>query len=164
MSSPSVAKDTVVTMQYVLKDEGGEVLDSSSEGAPLSYLHGHENIVPGLEAALTGLTPGESKDVVVSAEEGYGQRDSDMVLKVARTQLPDDLTPEVGMTLGMETNQGHTVPVRIAEVTEDHVVLDANHELAGVTLHFSVTIESVRPATEEELSHGHVHGEGGHAH
>lgn len=154
----------VVAMHYVLKDDAGTVIDQSPEGQPLPYLHGHQNIVPGLESALTGVAVGETKKVTVTPEEGYGVREDEMVLKVPRDQLPPEMSPEVGMTVGMETQDGHTVPVRVTEVHEDHVKLDANHELAGVTLHFEVKIDSVRAASEEELSHGHVHGPGGHHH
>lgn len=160
----TVADDCVVEMHYVLKDGEGAVIDESPEGQPLPYLHGHQNIVPGLEKALTGASVGETKTVVVSPEEGYGVHEEEMILQVPRDKLPADLNPQIGMTLGMETSGGHTVPVRVSEVHEDRVTLDANHELAGVTLHFEVRIASVRPASSEELSHGHVHGPGGHHH
>jgi FKBP-type peptidyl-prolyl cis-trans isomerase SlyD len=107
---------------------------------------------------------GETKKVVVSPEEGYGVREEDLILDVPRDQLPADLELEVGLSLSMETDKGHTVPVRIVEVHEKSVKLDANHELAGVTLHFEVRIDSVRAASSEELQHGHVHGPGGHHH
>lgn len=160
----SVQDDCVVEMHYILKNSEGEILDESPEGEPLPYLHGHENIVPGLEKALTGAVVGQTLKVVVSPEEGYGVREEEMVLHVPRDQLPDDMEPEVDMTLEMETPDGHSLPVRIAEVHEDHVILDANHELAGVTLHFEVRIGSVRAASSEELEHGHVHGPGDHHH
>ena len=160
----AIEQNSVVAMHYVLTDESGTVIDESPKGEPLYYLHGHQNIVPGLEKELSGLKQGDKKKVVVSPEEGYGVREDEMTLTVPRSELPDDLTPEVGMTLGMESQDGHTMPVTVTEVFDDRVVLDANHELAGVTLHFDVTIDSVRPATAEELSHGHVHGPGGHHH
>lgn len=159
-----VKNDCVVAMHYVLRDGEGTIIDESPAGEPLPYLHGHQNIVPGLEKALTGVAVGETRNVVVSPEEGYGEREEGLVLDVPRNQLPEDLEPEVGMSLDMETDQGHTVPVRIAEVHEHSVKLDANHELAGVTLHFEVRIDSVRRASSEELQHGHVHGPGGHHH
>lgn len=160
----TVQNDCVVEMHYVLKDGDGTVIDESPEGEPLPYLHGHQNIVPGLEKALTGASVGDTKKVVVSPEEGYGVREEQMVLEVPRSELPSDLEPEIGMTLGMETSGGHTVPVRVSAVSAEHITLDANHELAGVTLHFEVRIASVRTASSEELSHGHVHGPGGHHH
>jgi FKBP-type peptidyl-prolyl cis-trans isomerase SlyD len=160
----TVQDNCVVEMHYVLKDPEGSVIDESPEWQPLPYLHGHQNIVPGLEKALTGATVGQTMKVVVTPEEGYGVREEEMVLQVPRDQLPPELEPETGMSLGMETEGGHTVPVRIAEVKEDLVVLDANHELAGVTLHFEVRIGAIRAASSEELAHGHVHGAGGHHH
>lgn len=164
VSSKEVQDDHVVAMHYVLRNGDGNVIDQSDEGSPLSYLHGHKNIVPGLERALTGMKVGEKKEVIVSPEEGYGVKEPEMVLEVPRDQLPPELDPKVGMTISMETDSGHTVPVRISEVSPDHVKLDANHELAGVTLHFAVTIGDVRKATSEELSHGHVHDGHGHHH
>jgi FKBP-type peptidyl-prolyl cis-trans isomerase SlyD len=159
-----VKDDCVVQMHYVLKNREGTIIDESPADEPLPYLHGHENIVPGLEKALTGVSVGTTKRVVVSPEEGYGVHESDLVLEVPREHLPSDMVPEVGMTLEMETDQGLSMPVRVAEVHDDHVKLDANHELAGVELHFEVTIASVRAASSEELAHGHVHGPGGHHH
>lgn len=159
----TVQNDCVVEMHYVLKDDAGNIIDQSDDH-PLPYLHGHENIVPGLEAALTGAKVGDSKKVTVQPEDGYGTVDESLVLTVGRSQLPSDLSPEVGMTLGMESPDGHSIPVRVTEVHDEHVILDANHELAGVTLHFEVSISSVRPASEEELAHGHVHGPHGHHH
>lgn len=160
----TIKNDCAVAMHYVLRDDDGNVIDQSPEGEPLWYLHGHENIVPGLESALTGAAVGDQKNVTVSPEEGYGVREEEMVLTVPRDQLPPELEPEVGMELGMETPEGHHMAVRIAEVHADHVILDANHELADVTLHFEVRIDAVRDASAEELEHGHVHGPGGHHH
>jgi FKBP-type peptidyl-prolyl cis-trans isomerase SlyD len=163
-ATATVKNDCVVLMHYVLTDSEGTVIDRSPEGNPLPYLHGHQNIVPGLEVALTGAEVGETKNVTVSPEEGYGVREEELVLSVPRDQFPGDAEPKVGMMVGMETDQGHTVPVRITDVSDERIELDANHELAGVTLHFEVRIDSVRPASAEELAHGHVHGPGGHHH
>ncbi len=162
--SPIVKINDAVSMSYILKDREGIVIDESQDEIPLTYLHGHKNIVPGLEKALTGASLGETKKVIVSPEEGYGEREDQMLLQVPRSQLPQEMKPEIGMGLTMETENGHTVPVRVSEVHDEHVVLDANHELAGVELHFEVRIESIREATTEEISHGHVHGPGGHNH
>lgn len=163
-ATSTVQTDCVVAMHYTLSDGEGTVLDQSPPGQPMPYLHGHENIVPGLEAALTGVAVGETKKVTVSPEDGYGVFEKDLVLRVPRSELPDEMTPEVGMTLAMETDEGHTVPVRVTDLTDTEVELDANHELAGVTLHFEVRIESVRQASAEELAHGHAHGPDGHHH
>ncbi len=160
----SISNDHVVAIHYTLRDDAGEILDQSEPSDPLYYLHGHENIVPGLENALTGAKVGDKKQVVVPAKDGYGEREDELVLNVPRDQLPPDIEPEVGMELDMESDEGFAMPVRIVEVSDTIVVLDANHELAGETLHFDVEVVSIRAASAEELEHGHVHGPGGHHH
>lgn len=158
----TIKADAVVSIDYTLKDDAGQVIDSSEGGEPLEYLHGHGNIVPGLEEALAGKTIGDEVKVSVPPARGYGERDPDRVFDVARDRLPADLEPEVGTMLGMQTPEGHTLPLTITEVTTETVTVDANHQLAGQTLHFEVSVRAVRDATAEELSHGHVHGP--HAH
>jgi FKBP-type peptidyl-prolyl cis-trans isomerase SlyD len=157
-----IADKKVVRMDYTLRNKAGEVLDSSEGQDPLSYLHGAQQIVPGLERALTGMSAGESKDVVVSPEEGYGLPDPEGVFSVPRNAFPADAKLEPGTSFIGEDEQGHAVPVRVVEVREGQVVVDANHPLAGETLYFHVDIRDVRDATLEELTHGHVHGPGGH--
>jgi len=159
-----IQADMVVSLEYTLKNDAGEVLDANEGAAPLYYLHGHGNIVEGLEAALSGRSVGDTLNVTVAPEQGYGVRDETMIFDVPRKNLPKDLEPEVGMQLGMSSEDGETVPVWIREVSTDSVRLDANHELAGETLHFAVKVLSVRPSTAEELAHGHVHGPAGHHH
>jgi FKBP-type peptidyl-prolyl cis-trans isomerase SlyD len=159
-----IALDTVVAIDYTLKDDDGNIVDESEPGDPLFYLHGHQNIVEGLEEALTGHKVGDSLQVVVSPEKGYGTRDPQMVFDVPRDQLPDDAEPEVGMEMEMSDEDGMSIPVRISKVDVDSVEVDANHELADQTLHFSVTVREVRKATVTELEHGHVHGADDHHH
>jgi FKBP-type peptidyl-prolyl cis-trans isomerase SlyD len=159
-----IAPGTVVAIDYTLKDDDGNVVDASDGGDPLFYLHGHQNIVEGLEEALEGHKVGDSLKVVVSPEKGYGTRDLQMVFDVPRDQLPGDVEPEVGMELEMSDEDGMSIPVRISKVSDDSVEVDANHELADQTLHFSVTVREVRKATATELEHGHVHGPGDHHH
>ena len=159
-----IASDTVVAIDYTLKDDEGNVVDASEGGDPLFYLHGHQNIVEGLEEALEGHKVGDSLKVTVSPEKGYGTRDLQMVFDVPRDQLPGDVEPEVGMELEMSDEDGMSIPVRISKVSDDSVEVDANHELADQTLHFSVTVREVRKATATELEHGHVHGPGDHHH
>lgn len=159
-----IAADTVVAIDYTLKSDDGEVLDSSDGHGPLVYLHGHSNIVEGLEAALAGHVPGDDIAVTVPPEKGYGVQDAGLVFEVPKEQLPPEIAPMRGMPLAMNGKDGGTVPVRIKAVKLKTVEVDANHELAGVTLHFAVTVRNVRKATAEELQHGHAHGEGGHHH
>ncbi len=149
----------VVLIHYTLTNEQGEVLDSSSGGEPLAYLHGMGNLVPGLEKALAGKQAGDKLKVKVPPEEGYGLRDEKLVEQVPRRAFQGvrDLKP------GMRFNsQGGSVTVM--RVMGDMVTVDSNHALAGVTLNFEVDITEVREATGEELAHGHVHGAGGHHH
>lgn len=153
-----IEENAVVSLEYTLRDDAGEVVDASEAGEPLLYLHGHENIVPGLEKALTGKKVGDALKVSVPPAEGYGEVDDRRVVDAAREDLPDDLDPKVGMMLGMETEDGDMIPLTITAVEEQTVTLDGNHQLAGKTLHFEVTVREIRKATDDELSHGHVHG------
>ena len=150
-----IESDQVVSIHYTLTTDAGEVLDSSEGRDPLKYLHGHQNIVPGLESALAGKVVGDKFDVVVSPEEGYGVRDESRVAKIPRSEVKlPDLEP--GMMLQAQTSQGPMI-LKVVEVGDEDVTVDANHELAGVTLHFAVEVIAVRPAEPEEIDHGHVH-------
>lgn len=153
----------VVTLDYTLTDDQGEVIDTSKGQEPLQYLHGSGNIVPGLEKALEGKATGDSMKVTVSADEGYGPHDEELVQAVPRDRFPEDMEIEVGMQFEANGRGGPQV-VTVVGVEADKVTVDANHPLAGMNLSFDVTVLDVRDATVEELSHGHVHGEGGHHH
>ncbi len=157
------ALNMVVSFHYTLKDDHGEVLDSSSERESLSYLHGHGNIVPGLEKALEGTTVGHRSQVAVVAKEGYGETNPDLVFEAPREQFPSDMTLELGSRVYAEGPEG-PVSFTVVRLTDSGAVLDGNHPLAGKQLHFDVEVVDVRPATKEELAHGHVHGAGGHHH
>jgi len=154
-----IAANTVVSLEYVLKDDSGEILDSS-DGEPLEYLHGHGQLVPGLERELEGKKAGDALDVKVPPKYAYGEHDPEHVIEVERGELPEDLVPEVGMELTTEGPDGEPLTMWITEINDEVVILDGNHPLAGQTLFFNVEVRDVRAATEEELSHGHVHGEG----
>lgn len=157
----AITQDSVVTIHYTLKDDAGAVIDSSASGEPLAYLHGHGNIVPGLERELTGHSAGEKLSVRVTPAEGYGEYDKGLVQSVPRRALRGIKDVQPGMHLHAQTEAG-TRTVTVTRVQGDMVTLDANHPLAGKNLNFDIQIEDVRQATEEELSHGHVHGPGGH--
>jgi FKBP-type peptidyl-prolyl cis-trans isomerase SlyD len=154
-----IAQNDVVTIHYTLKDDADKVIDSSSGGEPLAYLHGHGNIIPGLERELAGKSVGDRLTVRVAAAEGYGEYDRALVQKVARRALKGIANLRVGLRL----QAGHQA-VTVTHIAGDMVTLDGNHPLAGQNLNFDVEITAVRPATEEELAHGHVHGDGGHHH
>lgn len=159
-----IADDTVVSFDYTLTDSEGEVLDSSTEGGPMVYLHGHGNIVRGLERAMLGKTAGDALKVVVQPADGYGERAGGKPIRVARKDLPADLEPEEGMGLGAQGSDGRDVTLYVVKVTKDAVMLSLDHPLAGVTLHFDVKVREVRAASAEELAHGHAHGDGDHGH
>jgi len=159
----SIKKGDVVRMNYVLKDEDGEIIDQSQAGSPFEYLHGHGNIVIGLEKALTGAKVGDKKQVVVSPAEGYGEIDPRLQLKVDRKQFPAGAPLEEGMQF--ETPFENSVLIFTIESVEgDQITINGNHPLAGVNLHFDVEIVGTREASKEEQAHGHVHGPGGHHH
>jgi FKBP-type peptidyl-prolyl cis-trans isomerase SlyD len=158
-----IAKRTVASFHYTLTNDRGEVVDSSEGREPLTYLHGEGQIVPGLENALEGRETGDKLTVDVVPEEGYGPSHPELIQIVPRDafQGVEDLQP--GMQFQGRNDQG-SINVTISKIDGDEVTVDGNHPLAGETLHFDVEITDVRAATEEELSHGHVHGEGGHHH
>jgi FKBP-type peptidyl-prolyl cis-trans isomerase SlyD len=153
----------VVSLHYTLKDDNGEVLDSSSGREPLAYLHGHGNIVPGLERALEGTTVGHRSQVAVAAGDAYGETNPDLVFEAPREQFPADMQLTEGARVYAEGPEG-PVSFTVVRLTERGAVLDGNHPLAGKQLHFDVEIVDIRPATKEELAHGHVHGADDHHH
>ncbi len=155
-----VGKDCVVSLDYRLHLGDGQVVDQSSPGSPLSYMHGRGQIVPGLEGKLEGMQAGEAKQVVVNPADGYGEYDNRGVQEVPRAMFPPNSDLQVGMMVTAQTPQGE-IPFVVKEVKKDSVVIDLNHPLAGKTLHFDVTVREVRGATSEELEHGHAHGPGG---
>jgi len=159
----TISQDQVVSIHYTLRDDAGELIDRSAEGEPLSYLHGHGNLIPGLERALTGREAGDRLQVKIAPTDGYGEYNQGLVQQVPRRALKgiDDL--QVGMRLQAQTPQGPRA-VTVTQLSGDLVTLDGNHPLAGKSLNFEVEVAAVRPATEEELAHGHVHGAGGHHH
>jgi FKBP-type peptidyl-prolyl cis-trans isomerase SlyD len=157
------ASGTIVTMHYTLSDDTGQILDSSQGNEPLTYLHGHGNIIPGLERALEGKEVGHKSQVTVVPAEGYGEVTQEAIVEAPREHFPDDAKLAVGQRVYADGPNGQ-LTLTVVRMTDTGVVLDANHPLAGKTLHFDVEITEVRNATQEELAHGHVHGPGGHHH
>ena len=158
-----IIKGKVVSMHYALRDEAGEILDSSEGQAPLDYLHGHGNIIAGLEKALEGKEAGDKLNAVIPPEEGYGIRDESLVKTVPLSNFQNPNTVEVGAQFQAETSQGPRLAT-VTQVDDQNVTVDLNHPLADQTLNFDIDIVAVRDATEEELAHGHVHGPEGHGH
>ena len=144
-----VASEKLVSIDYTLTDEQGNVLDTSNGRDPLSYVHGAGQIIPGLERALEGTSPGESLQVTVAPQDAYGVRDPNLVQAVPRDQFPEDAMPQVGQSFPVETDGG-TLVVTVANVDEKTVVIDANHPLAGHELNFDVTVTDVRDAPAEQ--------------
>ena len=153
----------VVVMHYTLTNEGGEVLDSSRGGEPLAFLQGSGNIIPGLEKALAGKQAGDKLQVKVAPAEGYGERNPELVQQLPRRAFKGIGDLRVGMQLQAQGDGGMRI-ITVTKIAGDMVTVDGNHALAGVPLNFDVEITDVRAATQEEMSHGHVHGPGGHHH
>lgn len=161
-TDPIITKGKVASIDYTLTNDSGEVLDTSKGGEPLTYLHGG-SLIRGMEQALEGKQKGESLKIVIAPADGYGEKNPEMVQVVPRKSFGDAADIKPGMKFKANTPQGPCV-VTVVDANEENVTVDANHELAGVTLHFDVTVTDVRDATAEELAHGHVHGPGGHHH
>lgn len=152
----NIMNNMVVGIHYKLTNDAGDVIDSSEGREPLSYLHGAGNIVKGLEQALESKGVGDQLDVVVEAEDGYGARREELIHEapLSAFQGVDEL--QVGMRFQAQTERG-PIPIVVTNIEGEVVTVDANHELAGQRLHFAVSVESVREASEEEVEHGHAH-------
>ena len=157
-----IAKNSVVTIDYTLKDPQGQVIDSSVGKQALPYLHGAGNLIPGLERELEGKQAGDQLSVKVPPEDAYGVRNEELVQVVPKSAF-QGANVTVGMQFRTQGKTGDQV-VTVTKIDGDNVTVDANHPLAGIPLAFDVTIKDVRAATKEELAHGHVHGPGGHHH
>lgn len=156
-----IGHNSVVSIHYELSNDAGEILDASAEGEPLVYLHGAQNIIPGLEKHLAGKKVGDTLKVKVQPEEGYGVRQTELIQQVPRNAFPDPDNLSVGMRFSADSDGGN-VSVVVTELTDELATVDGNHPLAGVVLSFDVAIADIRTATEEEISHGHVHQHGHH--
>jgi FKBP-type peptidyl-prolyl cis-trans isomerase SlyD len=156
-------KDKVVTFHYTLKDSEGEQMETSLEKEPMTYLHGANNIISGLEKAMEGHAVKDTFSVTVEPEEAYGVRNENNIQRVPLKRLKNLGKISVGQILTLQTNQGQ-VQVTVLKVGRFNVDVDGNHPLAGYPLTFDVEITDIREATEEELEHKHVHGPGGHHH
>jgi FKBP-type peptidyl-prolyl cis-trans isomerase SlyD len=160
----TIAAGKVVALHYTLRDDQGVLIDGSAGGDPLAYLHGAENLVPGLENALEGHKVGDKLSVTVLPQDGYGLREGPGPQAVPRDAFPEDAELEEGMPFCVENEDGEEIELWISRVEDSEVFVDVNHPLAGVTLCFDVEIVSIRDATVEEQVHGHPHGPGGHDH
>lgn len=158
-----ITKNAIALFAYTLKDDDGDLLDSTEESDPLAYIHGVGQLIPGLEQELEGKGKGDSFEIRIPPEKAYGPKNQELIQPVPRDQLPDDVEIEVGMQFQAQSEDGSQV-VTVVEIDGDQISLDANHPLAGVALNFAVTVVEVREATPDELEHGHAHGPGGEDH
>lgn len=147
----------VISFHYTVKDTSGNVLDSSQQGEPMSFLTGQNQIIPGLEAELVKMSEGETKNVLVESQDAYGPRQDNLTQDVPRSELPQDIS--VGQMFSVSTDDSGepTHLVTVVDFDDEKVTLDANHPLAGQDLAFEVSVEGLRDATESEVEHGHVH-------
>lgn len=155
----NIEKDRVVSIDYELKDSEGKLIDRS-EGEPLTYLHGNDNIIPGLERQLEGKKAGDRLAVVVAPADGYGERDEELIFAVSKSDFAEPEKIEVGMQFQAHQEGGVNI-VTVVGISKDEVQVDANHPLAGKTLHFDIDVKEVREASAQELEHGHVHAASG---
>ncbi|BAJ00944.1 peptidylprolyl isomerase [Shewanella violacea] len=158
-----ITQHSTVSIHYRLTDEKGELIEDSFDGEPMLYLHGAEQMIPGLEAELEGKVAGDKLEVTIGAENGYGPYHDGLRQEVPLSAFGDieDIVP--GMRFIADTEMGQR-PVQVKEVKDDVVVVDGNHPLAGQSLHFSVEVLEVREATAEEIAHGHENSSAEHTH
>jgi FKBP-type peptidyl-prolyl cis-trans isomerase SlyD len=158
----TIQNNSVVSFHYTVSDEDGVKLDSSEGKDPLTYLHGARNIIPGLEAALAGKQEGDDLNVTIPPEEAYGEHLDQLVESVPMSAF-QGADVHIGMRFEAQSDQG-PISVVVTHVEGDTVTVDGNHPLAGKSLNFDVSVQSIREASAEEIEHGHVHGQGGHDH
>lgn len=158
-----ISKNSVVTLNYTLKNDQGDTLDESQDGSFL-YLHGAGGIISGLESQLEGKTTGDSFETHIEPAEGYGERDDSMVQIVPRDMFEADHPIEEGIQFHAESPEGDMLTVTVTKIDGDNITVDGNHPLAGIALNFDINIVDIREASSEEIEHGHVHGPDGHHH
>ena len=158
-----IENNKVATLHYTLKDNDGNILDQSEDGS-FVYLHGAMNIIPGLENALATKVAGDSLSVKVMPEEGYGLRDDSRIQEVPKNMFENSDDIQLGMQFHAQGPGGEMLIVTVTDVKEEMVTIDGNHPLSGQELNFDVKVVDVRDASDEEIEHGHVHGEHGHQH
>jgi FKBP-type peptidyl-prolyl cis-trans isomerase SlyD len=159
----TIENDKVITINYVLKDDSGTLIDESQDGS-FCYLHGASNIIPGMENALTGRSQGDELNLVIEPAEAYGEYNPNLTQVVDRSMFDANDNIEAGMQFQAQDQEGHVMVITVAKVEGEQITIDGNHPLAGATLHYDIKVVDIRDATDEELSHGHVHQQGGCGH
>ncbi len=160
----NIEKNTVVSAEFRLFDRNGQLIDSSETNGPLVYLHGAEQLLPALEAALDGHAVGDELSVELTPEQAFGERVEALVDRAPRANFPGVEQIEPGMRFQTQLEDGQQIVVTVTDVDDEWVTVDGNHELAGMDLRFELKVADVRAASEEEIAHGHVHGPDGHGH
>ena len=152
----NIEKDMAVSFEYTLKNNKGEILDTSENSKPLTYIHGKGFMIPGLEKELEGKKEGESFKTTIKSAEAYGDYSEKLIFEIEKEKLGHIENMEAGMHVKMQIEKGLVV-LKILSIKDETVKIDANHPLAGQDLYFDVSIKEIREATKEELEHGHVH-------
>jgi FKBP-type peptidyl-prolyl cis-trans isomerase SlyD len=169
----NISKEKVVSVKYTLRvsqnNQPAEQVEQTSKEHPFVFLFGHEAALPEFEQHLEGKKPGDRFDFNITSENGYGSHEKDNIVQIDKAAFEvdgefDSARVKVDAELPMRDNEGHTLVGKVTSITDTHVEMDFNHPLAGFDLHFTGEVLDVREATQEELSHGHVHGEHGHHH
>ena len=161
--SETIEQDSVASVHYTGTFVDGEVFDTSEGRAPLSFLVGHGQMIPGFEQEILGAKVGEKREFTLTPDRAYGERDENAIQRIEKNQFPEGMELEVGMVVGAHSDQG-PIQFTIKEIEGDLVTADFNHQMAGMTLRFNIEVVEVRSATDEELAQGHAHGPGGHHH
>tara|TARA_B100000287_G_scaffold313779_1_gene297137 strand:- start:8650 stop:9138 length:489 start_codon:yes stop_codon:yes gene_type:complete len=161
--SETIEQDSVASVHYTGTFVDGEVFDTSEGRAPLSFLVGHGQMIPGFEQEILGAKVGDKREFTLTPDRAYGERDENAIQRIEKNQFPEGMELEVGMVVGAHSDQG-PIQFTIKEIEGDLVTADFNHQMAGMTLRFNIEVVEVRSATDEELAHGHAHGPGGHHH
>jgi FKBP-type peptidyl-prolyl cis-trans isomerase SlyD len=156
----AVANKKVVSFHYTISNQQGEELESSREKQPMSYLHGYRNIIKGLEEAMTGREEGEQFQVTIDPADAYGERIESNIQRIPAKHFKEARRLEPGQLVSIKTKQG-PVQATVIKIGRFNIDVDANHPMAGQTLIFDVEVTGIRDASQEEISHGHVHGPGG---
>ncbi len=164
MSEPTVSKNQVVILDYVLADAEGNLLDTTRGRGPLAYLHGHNNLLQGLEDALEGHGIGADVEVSLAAAQAYGVHNGQAPQSVPKREIPKNVPLQPGQAFTVRNAKGEAVRLWIKEVRGGRVLIDTNHPLAGKDLRFQVQVLAIRTATDNELAHGHAHGPSGVSH
>lgn len=157
-------KPKVISFNYTLRNTSGEVLDSSTEQGPLTFMEGVGQIIPGLEVKLLLMTQGQQNRVKIAAAEAYGEHDPALVVNVPKTKIPNNEKVKVGDQFRAGPSEHETSMFTVVKITDSEIQMDGNHPLAGQELDFEVEVVNIRDATDEEMQHGHAHGPGGHHH